>query len=212
MPAPSSLRAAALDAVTLDAFGTLVGLADPVPTLAAALRARGIEREPERIRAAFEEEGRYYRPRSLEGRDPTTLARLRDDCAAVFLRALDADGDAFGEEYAAALPFEALPGVHEAVARLRALGLSLAVVANWDCDLHRILPTLGIAIDVVVTSADAGAAKPDPRIFRAALERLGVPATRALHVGDSPADEEGAHAAGLAFLPAPLPDAVRALA
>jgi putative hydrolase of the HAD superfamily len=206
------IRAAALDAVTIDAFGTLVQLVDPVPALDAALRRRGIEREPELIRAAFEEEGRYYRPRSLRGRDAASLAQLRDECAAVFLRAVEADGDAFGAEYAAALEFEPLPGVVDAIARLRALGLSLAVVANWDHDLHRILPEIGIAIDVVVTSADAGVAKPDPQIFRAALERLGVPPDRALHVGDSPADEEGARATGMAFLPAPLPDAVRALA
>ena len=63
----------------------------------------------------------------------------------------------------------------------------------------------------VVTSAEAGAPKPDPAIFRLALTRLGVSPERALHVGDSPADEEGAHAAGMQFRPAPLADAVRDL-
>jgi putative hydrolase of the HAD superfamily len=46
--------------------------------------------------------------------------------------------------------------------------------------------------------------KPDPAIFRLALERLGVSSERTLHVGDSDADEEGARAAGIAFTPAPV--------
>jgi putative hydrolase of the HAD superfamily len=204
-------RLAALDAVTLDANGTLLGLVDPVPALDAALRRRGIEREPEQIRAAFEEEGRFYLPRSLTGRDEASLAQLREECAAVFLAAVGADGNDFASEYVAALRFEPLPGVREAVARLRALGLALAIVANWDCGLHAYLEHAEIAVDTVVTSAEAGVAKPDPAIFEVALERLGVPASRALHIGDSPADEDGARAAGLAFLPAPVPDAVASL-
>ena len=45
-----------------------------------------------------------------------------------------------------------------------------------------------------MTSAEAGAAKPDPTAFRLALERLGIEAGRALHVGDEDEDEEGAAA------------------
>jgi putative hydrolase of the HAD superfamily len=56
----------------------------------------------------------------------------------------------------------------------------------------------------VVSSADAGAPKPDRRPFLLALERLGVEPGRALHCGDEPADEEGAAAAGLRFAPPPV--------
>jgi HAD superfamily hydrolase (TIGR01509 family) len=55
-----------------------------------------------------------------------------------------------------------------------------------------------------VTSAEAGAPKPDPRPFRLALEHVGIAPARALHIGDSETDREGARAAGLAFEPAPL--------
>jgi HAD superfamily hydrolase (TIGR01549 family) len=55
-----------------------------------------------------------------------------------------------------------------------------------------------------VSSAEAGAEKPDPRAFAKAVDRLGVRAERALHVGDDEADQAGAAAAGLAFEPAPL--------
>ena len=47
------MRFADLDAVTIDAFGTLAGLTDPVPALGDALRERGIARPPEAIAAAF---------------------------------------------------------------------------------------------------------------------------------------------------------------
>jgi HAD superfamily hydrolase (TIGR01509 family) len=55
-----------------------------------------------------------------------------------------------------------------------------------------------------VTSARAGAPKPDPRLFRLALGELGVEPGRALHIGDSDADREGAQAAGIAFAPTPV--------
>jgi putative hydrolase of the HAD superfamily len=95
--------------------------------------------------------------------------------------------------------------VVDTIARLRALGLPLAVVSNWDETLPERLEAFDV--DVVVSSAEAGASKPDPAVFRLALERLGVRPERALHVGDSPADQEGARAAGMRFAPAPLAEA-----
>ena len=210
------LTAADLDAVTIDAFGTLVTLRDPVDALEQALRDRGVERTREQIAAAFAEEGRYYRDRSHDGADEASLALLRRDCAGIFLRALDVDLDPaeFAPAYVATLEFEPMPGAAEAVAALTRLGLRLAVVSNWDVALHGYLEHLGLAgrFEAVLTSAEAGAPKPDPRIFRLALERLGVMPERALHVGDSEADEEGARAAGMAFAPAPLADVPARLA
>ncbi len=201
-----------VDAVTIDAYGTLLTLRDPLPALADALRAHGIERTREQIEAAFRAEMAYYVERSHEGRDEATLALLRRDCAQVFLEAADAELDPaeFARPYVEALEFEPLPGAVEAVEALAARGLRLAVVSNWDVGLHEHLRRLGLHLPAF-TSAEAGAPKPDPAVFRAALERLGVLAERALHVGDSEADEEGARAAGMQFRPAPLADAVRGL-
>jgi putative hydrolase of the HAD superfamily len=57
----------------------------------------------------------------------------------------------------------------------------------------------GVPVGVVADSTTAGVAKPDPAIFRLALESLGVPAgDTVLHVGDSlRSDVDGALAAGL---------------
>ena len=202
-----------LDAVTIDAYGTLVTLPDPVPLLAAALREHGAERTLEQVEQAFRAEVAYYVPRSHEGRDEATLALLRRDCARIFLEGAGAgevDAEAFRHAFVAALRFIPVPGAVEACEALVARGYALAVVSNWDIGLHDHVRKLGLDLPVV-TSAEAGAPKPDPAIFRLALERLGVPPERALHVGDSDADEEGARAAGLRFRPAPLAAAVEAL-
>ena len=50
----------------------------------------------------------------------------------------------------------------------------------------------------MLDSGVVGVAKPDPRIFAIALERLGVAAEHTIHVGDTPAaDVDGAIAAGV---------------
>jgi putative hydrolase of the HAD superfamily len=198
---------AELDAVTLDAFGTLVQLDDHVGRLAAALRAAGVDRDAAAIEDAFEHEVRHYAAHKCEARDAESLAALRLECAGVFVRRLGCDLD-FTNAFVEAIAFRPLPGVLDAIATLRGRGLALAVVSNWDCSLPGQLAQAGIQVDAVVTCAEAGAAKPDPAIFEAALGRLGVSAGRTLHVGDQPEDEGGARAAGLAFAPAPLAEIV----
>jgi HAD superfamily hydrolase (TIGR01509 family) len=191
-----------IDAVTVDAYGTLVELRDPAGSLARRLpgfEAAAIER-------AFQAEARHYVEHSVHGRDDESLARLYDECVHVFNEAL---GSSLGAaDYLAAIEEEyaALPGAAEALARLRALGLELAVVGNWDRRLGEHLERLGLAglVSTVVSSAEAGAAKPDPRPFLLALERLGVAPERALHIGDAQADTDGARAAGMRFEPVPL--------
>jgi putative hydrolase of the HAD superfamily len=92
------------------------------------------------------------------------------------------------------------PGVREAVGRLRAAGLVLAVVSNSEGTIEQMLVEIDLraAFDAVVDSAVVGVTKPDPRIFQIALDRLGVSPADAIMVGDSPsADIAGAEAAGL---------------
>jgi 2-haloalkanoic acid dehalogenase type II len=198
-----------LDAVTLDAFGTLVELDNHVSRLQAALRGVGIERSTDEVEQAFAVEFRHYARHKCEARDAASLAALRRDCARIFVTALGEDLD-FTDAFMRALVFTPLPGVVEALASLRGRGLALAAVSNWDCSLAERLAEVGIALDAVVTCAEAGAAKPDPAIFELALERLGVNPERVLHVGDTADDEEGARAAGLHFAFAPLPEVVAA--
>ena len=67
----------------------------------------------------------------------------------------------------------------------------MIVVSNWDVSLPGALASAGLSglIDAVVTSAEVGAAKPDPEIFTRALAMAGVAAEPAVHVGDSLAED-----------------------
>jgi len=94
----------------------------------------------------------------------------------------------------------AVDGLVPALDRVRALGVSVAVVSNSEGKLEELFDGLGIlgAFDLVIDSGVVGIEKPDPRIFRIALERFRVPPARTLHLGDTfDPDVLGARAAGL---------------
>lgn len=99
--------------------------------------------------------------------------------------------------FSGAAEWTVYPDVVPALDALRASGLRLAVVANWDSRLPGLLGDLGLAdrFVTVVTSSAVGAEKPDRRVFEAALAALELPPERVLHVGDEVlADVEGAQA------------------
>jgi putative hydrolase of the HAD superfamily len=77
--------------------------------------------------------------------------------------------------------------------------IRLAVISNWDERLRDLLRRLGLdtRFEVIVISYEAGAAKPDPAIFRQAAAQLRLKPESILHVGDSlEMDVQGAEAAG----------------
>jgi phosphoglycolate phosphatase-like HAD superfamily hydrolase len=205
------MRAAELDAVLVDAYGTVMTLADPVPALVGVLDAHGTPRPAAVVRAGEEAEIVYYAPRASEGHDTASLLRLQRDCAAVFLEAVDVplDPGAFAPAYVGALRFEQLPGVSASLNRARGLGLGLGVVANWDLTLSERLAEVGLAHFFPCVVHAAGKPAPDG-LLRAAVE-LGVAPERALYIGDTESDRVAASAAGVHFAPAPLPAALSAL-
>jgi putative hydrolase of the HAD superfamily len=193
-------------ALLLDAMGTLLHLEPPGPLLRAALRERlGADPGPEAAEAAIRAEIAYYRAHLDEGRDAASLAALRRRCAEAMRPALPppaagAPGELLLAALLAALRFSAHADAAPALRRLRAAGLRLVVVSNWDASLHERLAEAGLAalVDGAVASAEAGSAKPDPAIFTRALALAGVPAHDAWHVGDSvEADVAGAGNAGV---------------
>ncbi len=92
------------------------------------------------------------------------------------------------------------PDVEEALAALRARGMKLGIISNWDTRLRTIVRELGLErlVDRVWISAEEGLRKPDPRIFERALGAMGVAAGEAVHIGDLVEDDiEGARRAGM---------------
>jgi putative hydrolase of the HAD superfamily len=184
-------------AVLLDALGTLISFDPPAPRLRLALRERlGIDVSLQDADAAMRAEIAYYRQHLHEGRDAASLAGLRSRCAAAMGRVLGVVVRV-GAVLDAGL-FFAYPGGAPALRELRAAGLRMVVVSNWDHSLHERLQETGLAdlVDGALASAEVGSAKPDGAIFAAALELAGT--DDAWHVGDTvEADVQGALGAGL---------------
>ncbi|MFF0525326.1 HAD family hydrolase [Actinomadura nitritigenes] len=106
----------------------------------------------------------------------------------------------YAARYAAAWrPFPDAPGP---VAALAERGLRLGVITNGDAGQQRAkIERIGLAerLAYLVTSAETGAAKPHPEIFRVACAGLGLPARDVVYVGDRlDVDARGAASAGLA--------------
>ena len=192
-----------MEAVLLDAYGTLVELRDPAARLGDLLAAEGHPHPADRVRAALAGEIRFYRRHHDRGRDAASLAALRLDCARVLAEGLGADvppPPRLAGILVESLRFELIADALPALDDLAAAGLRLAVVSNWDVSLEEVLAGLGVAgrFEAVAVSAVVGVGKPHPAIFAHALSALGVPPARALHCGDHPEfDCAGARAAGL---------------
>lgn len=144
------------------------------------------------------------------------------DWAACWRRYLDAYIDACGvpddaredlhthldSEFAdAALWLHIAPGSREGIRDLAGTGVRLGLISNADGligerlrerEIVQVGPGLGVEVECVIDSGVVGVMKPDPRIFRLALDAMGIEAEDAWYVGDMPGiDVVGSWRAGL---------------
>lgn len=104
------------------------------------------------------------------------------------------------QSFGGPLHWELYPETMQVLKELRAGGMEIGLVSNFDTRVYSVFRGLGVAdlFDTVTIASLARAAKPSPRIFREALEKHAVDPEEALHVGDSLHDDlEGAIKAGL---------------
>ena len=102
--------------------------------------------------------------------------------------------------FAKASAWEVYPEVRGVLEEVRSRGLKIGAIANWDGRLPALLADLDLAesLDCLSLSSALGIAKPNAEIFRHALLQIGVTASAAAHVGDSPREDvEGAAALGM---------------
>jgi 2-haloacid dehalogenase len=169
--------------LTFDCYGTLVNWEDGIlRCLQRVLRTHGKDADARAILQlygdfeALAEQGKYRRYRE------------------VLQSVVQQFGERLGfvptEQEVGSLP-ESLPEWKpwpDTVAALRSLHnrFRLAIVSNVDDDLFAATrPQLGVEFDQIITAEQARAYKPSPKIFELALRRVGVPAHRVLHVGQS---------------------------
>ncbi|MEA2296733.1 MAG: hypothetical protein QOE86_4372, partial [Solirubrobacteraceae bacterium] len=140
----------------------------------------------------------FYRAHMHTAVDRPSLRRLRRACAAVVSEALGRPVTV--EALLEALVFTPFEDTAPALRAARAAGIRLVVVSNWDVSLHEVLARSGLdaLLDGAISSAECGAAKPDPAPLRRGLRLARVAAPDAWLVGDTPeADVAGARAAGV---------------
>ena len=105
--------------------------------------------------------------------------------------------------FAAGKAWVLAPGVHRSLEVLRAHGLRLGVLSNWDSRITKTIEDLGLseAFDAVTVSHAVGFEKPHPEIFRHAMRELDSTPANTLHIGDSLlADIQPARTLGLRTL------------
>jgi HAD superfamily hydrolase (TIGR01509 family) len=100
----------------------------------------------------------------------------------------------------------ALPGVRDAIERLREAGQRLALASSSSHDLIRVvLDALEMedTFEVRCSGGDELRGKPDPAVYLTTVKRLGLPAEECLAFEDSAAGVQAARAAGLYVIAVP---------
>jgi putative hydrolase of the HAD superfamily len=197
-----------------DAVGTLFGVRGNVGEVYGAIAARfGVSASSDTLNKAFYQAFAASEPLVFPGSTPEEIP----DCEfewwqTIALRTFHqagvlnqfSDFYAFFEElyahFATAEPWFVYPDVLMALENWQSRGIQLGVVSNFDSRIYSVLKALDLAefFTSVTICSEVGAAKPDPQIFAAALQKHSCEPTEAWHIGDSyKEDYEGAKAAGV---------------
>jgi putative hydrolase of the HAD superfamily len=203
---------APLKAIFFDAVGTLFYLTRSVGHHYALVGERvGLKLDANQLDQAFASAWNRMPPRpAIDGPRPDDdkgwwreLVDLVLNQAAPFLNELDRDNffEVAYEHFAEPGVWERHPEVPDVLKKLTPR-FQLAVISNFDGRLRVILEHLGISnfFQHIFISSELGADKPDPEIYRRALNLIRLQTAEVLHVGDDPErDWKGASTAGLSI-------------
>jgi len=185
-------------ACVFDAYGTLFDVHSAVARHASAIGSRATELSQMWRTKQLE----YTWIRSLAGRhaDFWTVTGDALDFAMASFGVADPGGALRARLMEAYLSLDAYPEVPEMLRRLKAKGLRTAILSNGSPDmLDRAVRSAGIGelLDGVFSVEEAGIYKPDPRVYRLAVDRLGgVPAERVAFLSSNAWDAAGAASFG----------------
>ena len=192
------------EAVFFDVDGTLLWVDLDVEGYVRDLEpyVKGDPLTVEKARGAVWESMRRHIAQNIRYRTVESLAGFKQENAEITARALgiEAPSEVLTEIAARRISFNPYPESGRVLEELRAMGLPLYVVSNWDVELESVLGGLGWLgyFEGVVASAVVGVEKPEPEIFEAALSMSGSEPERVVHVGNDPeTDVRGAASCGI---------------
>ena len=204
-----------LKAVFFDWFNTLAVYHPPREELQGqAIREFGFKVSTEQVKPAlleadrlvFDENARY--PMRLRSRKEQTEVYIRYETLLLKNIGIDLSDEVRTvtkifqrvEELYGDIGFALYDDVIPVMEKLRDKDLKIGLITNLEIDMKPICSELGLDpyLDFIVTSGEAGSDKPQPEIFMIALEKAGVEASEAVHVGDQyKIDAVGAMNAGI---------------
>ncbi|MDB9526356.1 HAD family hydrolase [Oscillatoria sp. CS-180] len=200
--------------IFVDAVGTLFGVKDSVGTAYADIAQRhGVEADKDALNTAFFKHFNDAESMAFPEAEPTDVpaqeyawwkAIAVETFEEVGKRTQFDDFEAFFADlyayFAGADPWVVYPDAYNSLERWRAKGIEIGLISNFDSRIYTVLDALALAdfFKSITISTEIGAAKPDPIVFAAALQKHNCQASEAWHVGDSYTDDyEGAQAAGM---------------
>lgn len=198
----------AFDAVLFDWCGTLVAYPTLEERIAHCLHQLGRVDDVAGLAAAVRRAQTH--PEAAAAHASSDLSAEAHDHAKLLVgRLAGLDGELSTElaaSYGDMATYRTHPEAVEVIQALHECGVRLAVVSDFHVDLRPWFAAHGVldCIDGVVLSCEAGAVKPARRMFEAAVEAVGVPASRCLMVGDNPHADTGAAALGIATVIFPV--------
>lgn len=200
--------------IFFDAVGTLFGIKGTVGDVYASFTKQiGLDLSPDQLNQAFKKSWQKASSPVFSGVDSQQIPEAEykwwkdivektfkevgvfeqiPDFTALFTRIY--------AHFATADPWEVYPDSVKSLKQWHKIGIELGVISNFDTRLYAVLELLGLSqyFQSITISSYTGSAKPDPRIFLAALEKHNCVPQKAWHIGDSlKEDYEGAKAVGI---------------
>jgi len=188
------------EAIFFDAGDTLLSIPGTRAILKEYLSGRGLDCREEEIGECFEEAYRRLYYGKLSAAAFCTPESDRLFWAGLYRHMLEGLGAParWGEEqlkrcchelydlFTSPEHYQLFGDVPDCLEELSGRGIKLGIISNFAPTLERILEDRGIRryFDPVIVSTLVGLEKPDPAIFRLALERTGLDPGRVLYVGD----------------------------
>lgn len=200
--------------IFLDAVGTLFGVKGSVGEAYSTIaRQFGVNADPVALNQAFFQSFKTSTPMAFPGVEVQEIPRLEFEWWESLARrtfqqvgVLEQFSNfssffiALYNYFATADPWFIYPEVQQALVYWRDRGIELGVLSNFDTRIHPVLQALDLAqfFTSVTISTEIGVAKPNVKVFRAALHKHNCLAEQAWHIGDSfREDYQGAKSAGL---------------